>query len=128
MSTPSGLRSRLWPPEAFHPPNRMPLLVASCWDRNSTYLTIFSSSLSARLYLQALVVHLMHVSCGLHITKDVILQLWDRLQRIRDILILLNITNHLGCLRPFGEVNHVGLLDDRWYAILDECQVGQVYT
>lgn len=78
----------------------------------------------AWLDLQALVVHLMHISRSLHVAKDVVLQLGHRLQGVSHILVLLDVTNHLCRLCPLGEVDQVSLLDDGGYAILNEGKVG----
>lgn len=78
--------------------------------------------------LQALVVHLMDISCSLHVAQDVVLQLGHRLQGITHILVLLDVTNHLCCLCPLGKVDQVGLLDDGGYAIFNKCEIGQVHT
>ena len=63
----------------------------------------------------------MHVSCRLHICQDVILQVADGLQRIRDVLVLLNITYDIRGFGAFGEVDEIRLLDNGRYAVFDEC-------
>lgn len=54
----------------------------------------------------------MHIPGCLHVAEDVILQVAYWLQRIRNILVLLNTPDHFGRLGPLGEVDEVGLLDD----------------
>lgn len=72
------------------------------------------------LDLQTPVIHLMHVASRLHVSQDVVLQLWNRLQRIRDVLVLLNISDDFGRLRTLSEVDQIGLLNDRRDTIFDE--------
>jgi len=57
------------------------------------------------LYRQTLLIHLMHIPCCLHVAQYVILQLWYRLQGVRHILVLLDITYNFCRLGTFGEVN-----------------------
>ena len=88
-------------------------------------LLIFSL---ARLHLQTCVVHFVYVARRLHVREDVILQLRHRLQRVRYVLVLLDVADHLGSLRTLGEVDKVGLLDQRGDTILDERQIREVHT
>lgn len=81
-----------------------------------------------RLNLQALVVHLVHVAGSLHVAQDVVLQLRHRLQRVGDVLVLLDVADHLGRLCTLGKVDEVGLLDNRRDAVLDEGKIRQVYA
>ena len=80
------------------------------------------------LDLKALVVHLMDVASPLHHTQYVVLQLWHSLERIRDVLIRLNLANDLGGLCSLRKVDKIRLLDRRGYTIFDEGQIGQVDT
>ena len=68
----------------------------------------------------------MNVSCRLHVCQNVILKVLDGLVWIRNVLILLNITNYIGGLGSLGEVDQVGTLDHRRDPILDERQISQV--
>lgn len=77
---------------------------------------------------QTLVVHLMDVSCSLHVAQYVILQLGYRLEGVGCVLILLNVTDNLSSLGSLGEVDEVSLLDDRWDTVLDEGKIRQVDT
>jgi hypothetical protein len=43
-------------------------------------------------------------------------------------LVLLDVADHFGRLCPLGEVDQVGSFDERGYAILDEREIGEVYT
>ena len=70
----------------------------------------------------------MHVSSSLHVTQDVVLEFWHKLERIRHVLVLLNITNHLGGLRPLCEVDQISLLDDGRNTILNEGKISQINT
>ena len=70
----------------------------------------------------------MHIACCLHVREDVLLKLWDWLQWIWHILVLLNVANDLCSLAALGEVDEVGLLDDSWNTILNESKVGQIDT
>ena len=80
----------------------------------------------AWLYLQTLVVHLVHVTGRGHVAQDVVLELGHGLKRVGYILVLLDVANHLGRLGPLGKVDEVGLLDDGGNAILDEGEIRQV--
>lgn len=68
----------------------------------------------------------MHIPSGLHIAENVILEFGNRLKRIGNVLILQNVTNHLGCFGAFGKVYMVGAFDDRGNPVLDKCKVRQV--
>ena len=81
-----------------------------------------------RFHGQALLVHFVHITCRLHVAQNVILEVADGFERVRDDLVLLDITDDLGCFGPLGKVNVVGLLDNRWDTILDEGQVGEIDT
>ena len=70
----------------------------------------------------------MHIACCLHIREDVLLKLWDWLQWIWHILVLLNVANDLCSLAALGEVDEVGLLNDSWNTILNESKVSQIDT
>jgi hypothetical protein len=54
----------------------------------------------------------MHVASRLHIRQDVVLQLGDRLQRVRHVLVLLDVTDDFGGLGALGEIYQVGFLDE----------------
>ncbi len=82
----------------------------------------------SRLYYQALFVHFVYVACRLHVAQYIVLEVADRFQWVWHILILLDVTDNLSCLSPFGKVDQIGLLDDRWNTVLDERQVGKVNT
>jgi len=77
----------------------------------------------SRLYLQTPVIHLVDVSSGLHVAKDVVLQLGHRLEEIRHVLILLNVPDHFSSLGTLVEVDKFGRCQ-RWNTILDESQIG----
>ncbi len=68
----------------------------------------------------------MHIPRCLHIVEDVILQVAHRLQRVWHLLVLLNLPNHFRRFRPLGEIDEVGLLDDRRDPVFNEGQVGKV--
>ena len=70
----------------------------------------------------------MYISGCLHVAQDIVLQITDRLERVRHVLILLDVSNDISGLGSFGEVDQLGLLDDRRDAIFDERQVSQVDT
>lgn len=82
----------------------------------------------SRLYYQALFVHFVYVACRLHVAQYIVLEVADRFKWVWHILILLDVTDNLSCLSPFGKVDQIGLLDDRWNTVLDERQVGKVNT
>lgn len=70
----------------------------------------------------------MHVAGRLHVCDDVLLQFWERCQLIWYVLILLNITNDLSRLRPFGKIDEIRFLDNGWNAVLNESQIRQIHT
>ena len=80
----------------------------------------------SRLYQETLVIHFMHVSCCLQVAEDVILKLRNRLEGIRDVLVLLNFTNHFGSFDSLSEIDQIGALDDGGDAILNESEVREV--
>lgn len=57
------------------------------------------------LDLQTPFVHVVYVASTLKVTEDVILELPDRLQKVRYVLVLLNITNDFCGLGPLIEVD-----------------------
>ena len=73
-----------------------------------------------RLHRQAHLVHFVHVACGLHVGEDVVLQLGDGLQGIRDVLVLLDVADDFGSFGALGEVDEVGLFDQGGDAVFDE--------
>jgi hypothetical protein len=89
------------------------------------YLFVFPL---ARLHRETALVHLMHIPSRLHITQYILLQLWDRLQGVRHVLVLLYVTDYLGGLSPLGEVYQRRLLYDRWDPVLDEREVGEIHA
>lgn len=70
----------------------------------------------------------MHIPSRLHITQYILLQLWDGLQGVWDILILLDITDHLGRLGPLSEVYQRRLFYDGGDTVLNEREVGEVHA
>ena len=70
----------------------------------------------------------MDIAGALHVLEDVILQFIHRRKRERDVLILLDIADDFCRLCPLGKVDQIRLLDDSGNTILDEGQVGQIYT
>ncbi len=62
----------------------------------------------------------MHISCRLHIGQNVILQVADGLERIRDVLVLLDVTYDICRFGAFGEVDEICFLDYGRYAVFDE--------
>lgn len=74
------------------------------------------------------VVHLMHVSRSLHVSEDVILKLRNGLERVRHVLVLLNITDYFCGFGAFGEVDEIRLFDNRGDSVFNEGEVGEVYT
>ena len=70
----------------------------------------------------------MHITCCLHIAQYILLQLWYRLQGVRYILVLLNVTYNFSCLCTFGEIDQCRLFDDGWNTILDEREIREIDT
>lgn len=68
----------------------------------------------------------MHIAGRLHIRENVLLQLWNRLQRVRYVLILLNVANDFGRLRALGKVDEIGAFDQRGNTVFDECQICKI--
>lgn len=62
----------------------------------------------------------MHITRGLHITQNILLQLRHRLERVGHVLVLLDVSDHLGGFRALGEVDERGFLDDGGDAVFDE--------
>ena len=79
-----------------------------------------------RLHRQTLVIHLMHIPCRLHIAENIVLKFRNRLERIWDVLILLDITNHFRGFGSLCEVDVIGSFDDRWDAIFDESKICKI--
>jgi hypothetical protein len=79
-----------------------------------------------RLHAQTHFVHLVHIARRLHIRQDVVLQLGDGLQRVRHVLVLLDVADDFGSLGALGEVYEVRLLDERGDAVFNECEVREV--
>ena len=80
-----------------------------------------------RFHAQALLVHFLHI--GIHLlycVEDVLLQLRHGLQRVRRVLILLNIADYLGSLGALGEIDEIRALDDGGDAVFDEGEVGEI--
>ena len=68
----------------------------------------------------------MHISCCLQIAEDVILKFRDRLEGIRDVLVLLDFSDHFSSFDSLSEVNQISAFDDRRNAILNEGEVREV--
>lgn len=54
----------------------------------------------------------MHVARGLHVAENVVLQVSDRFERIRHVLVLLDVPNDLCCFGTLGKIDLIVLLDD----------------
>jgi len=78
------------------------------------------------LNLQTLVVHLVHIPGRLHIAQYIVLQVADGLERVGDVLILLNVSDDISGFGSFGEVDEVSTLDHGWDAVFDESKVGEI--
>jgi hypothetical protein len=81
-----------------------------------------------RLHLQTHLIHLMHIPSSPHITQNILLQLRHGLQRVRHILVLLDVADDFGGLCAFGKIDQVGLFDDIWDAFFDEGEIREVDT
>lgn len=90
--------------------SEVPCVLSPCGDSNVPH-NLFVFSLS-RLHLQALVIHLVHVTGGVHVAQNIVLQFWDRLQRVSNVLVLLYVANDLCRLCPLRKVDQIGLFDD----------------
>lgn len=88
-------------------------------------LLVFSLS---GLHLQTPLVHLVDIASALHVLENIILKFIHGSKREWHILVLLDIANDFGRLCPLGEIDQIRLLDDGWYTVLDEGQIGQIYT
>ena len=74
------------------------------------------------------IIHFVNVASRLHVGQNVVLELWDRLQWVRNILVLLYIPDDFCGLCTLSKVDKVCFLDDRWYAVLDKGQICKVDT
>lgn len=101
--------------------NSQPTEEKGCLPRNLLVLPL------PRFYRQTLLVHLMHIPCRLHIAPNILLKILNWSQRIRYVLILLNVADHFGGFGSFGEINQVGAFDQRRYAVFNKGQVGKVH-
>jgi hypothetical protein len=79
-----------------------------------------------RFNLQALIVHLMHITGLSHIAEDIFLQIGDRVERVGHVLILLDVADDFGRLGALGKVDEVGVLDNRRDSVFDEGEVGEI--
>lgn len=70
------------------------------------YFLIFAFS---GLNLKTAIVHFVHITGRLHIAKYVVLQLRHGVERVRRILILLNVADHLSRLGSLVEVDQMRL-------------------
>ena len=70
----------------------------------------------------------MHIARRLHVREDVLLQFRHRLQRVRYVLILLDVANDFGRLCALGKVDEIGAFDQRRNTVFDECQVCEINT
>ena len=70
----------------------------------------------------------MHITRRVHVRQYVVLQLRYWLQRVRRILILLNVTDDFRSLCALSKVDEIRLLDQRGNSVLNEGQIGEVYT
>jgi hypothetical protein len=77
---------------------------------------------------QALVIHLVNIACCRHVAQDVVLQFRYRLQRVCDVLVLLNVTDHLRRLCTLGKIDEIGSLDYRRDAIFNKSEIREVDT
>lgn len=62
----------------------------------------------------------MHIPRGLHITQNILLQLRHRLERVGDVLVLLDVSDDFRGFGALGEVDEGGFLDDGGDAVFDE--------
>lgn len=81
------------------------VLVSECLFGIPCNLFVFSFS---RLDFETSVVHVVYISRGLQVTEDVILEFRNGLEEIRDVLVLLDISDNLCGLGSLIEVNQFG--------------------
>jgi hypothetical protein len=60
--------------------------------------------------------------------QNPLLEIRNRVERIRYVLILLYVANDFGCLGSFRKIDQLGVLDDRCDAIFNEGKICQVYS
>lgn len=70
----------------------------------------------------------MHITRCLHIAQDVLLKFGNGRQRVRDILVLLNVSDDFCGFGPFGKVDQCCLLDNGGYTVLNERKIGKINT
>lgn len=63
----------------------------------------------------------MHIASRLHVAQYVILQVGHRFENVRNVLILLDISNDVGSFGPFSKVDEVCAFDYRGYAVFNKC-------
>jgi hypothetical protein len=80
------------------------------------------------LNLQAFIVHLVHVARRFHMVQNPLLEIRNRVERIRYVLILLYVANDFGSLGSFRKIDQLRVLDDRCNAVFDEGKICQVYS
>ena len=60
--------------------------------------------------------------------QNPLLEIRNRVERIRYVLILLYVANDFGSLGSFRKIDQLRILDDRCNAVFDEGKICQVYT
>jgi hypothetical protein len=60
--------------------------------------------------------------------QNPLLEIRNRVERIRYVLILLYVANDFGSLGSFREIDQFCVLDNRCNAIFDESEISQIYT
>lgn len=70
----------------------------------------------------------MYVPSCPHVFQDPLLEIKYRVERVRHVLVLLDVADDFGGLGSLGKIDQLGVLDHRRNAVLDESKVGQVYT
>lgn len=63
----------------------------------------------------------MHIASRLHVAQYVILQVGHRFENVRNVLILLDISNDVGSFGPFSKVDEVCTFDYGGYAVFNKC-------
>ena len=62
----------------------------------------------------------MHVACRLHVVQDIILEIADGLERVGHVLIILDISDHIGGFGALREIDKVRAFDDGGNAVFNE--------
>jgi hypothetical protein len=70
----------------------------------------------------------VHVARRFHMVQNPLLEILNRAECIRYVLVLLYVANDFGSLGSFRKIDQLRVLDDRCDAVFDEGKIRQVYS